>query len=163
MSIRQSSESILVVSTRCDDHISLNNILHGSPWTLRSATTVSAALDLLRRRHYKTFAVICEPSLPDGDWTLLLAEANRLPGRPRIVVSSRVPNEQLWAEVLHHGAFDLIHTDPFDAEEVVRVVQGAWLFSSRERPGTIIPRIGPGHAARPHELTSKSIPARSCA
>lgn len=163
MSTKQSSESILVVSARCDDHISLNNILHGSPWTLRSSTTVSAALDLLRRSHYSTFAVICEPSLPDGDWTVLLAEANRLPARPRIVVSSRLPDEQLWAEVLHHGAFDLIHTDPFDAEEVVRVVQGAWLSSNRERPGTFIPKVGPGRAARPNEFTSKSIPARSCA
>ena len=163
MSTKQSSESLLVVSASCGDHVSLNNILRGSPWTLRSASTTSAAFEILRRRHYNTFGVICEPSLPDGDWTMLLAEANRLPDRPRIVVSSRLPDEQLWAEVLHHGAFDLIHADPFDAEEVVRVLQGAWLASTRERSHAFIPKVGPRRAARPQELLSKAIPARSCA
>jgi len=41
------------------------------------------------------------------------------------IVSSRLADERLWAEVLNLGAFDLLLGSPFVAEEVVRVTQCA--------------------------------------
>ena len=59
--------------------------------------------------------VICERSLPDGDWKDLLGKT------PRLIVTSRVANEALWAEVLNLGGYDVL-AQPFDELEVRRVV-----------------------------------------
>jgi DNA-binding response OmpR family regulator len=59
--------------------------------------------------------VICERSLPDGDWKDLLGKT------PRLIVTSRVADEALWAEVLNLGGYDVL-AQPFDELEVRQVV-----------------------------------------
>jgi hypothetical protein len=75
--------------------------------------------------------VICDRSLPDGDWKLLLAELDTVAVRPSLVVCSRLVDERLWAEVLNLGAFDLLMGGPFESEEVLRVTESAWLAWNR--------------------------------
>jgi DNA-binding NtrC family response regulator len=62
--------------------------------------------------------VICESSLPDGDWKDLLDKT------PRLIVTSPAANEALWAEVLNLGGYDVL-AQPFDEQEVRRVVSSA--------------------------------------
>ncbi len=62
--------------------------------------------------------VICESSLPDGDWKDLLDKT------PRLIVTSPAADEALWAEVLNLGGYDVL-AQPFDEQEVRRVVSGA--------------------------------------
>jgi len=83
-------------------------------------------MDALRRHSHATPVVICNYILPDGDWKLILAAVHRMPIRLSLVVSSRLADERLWAEVLNLGAFDLLLGDPFDRHEVLRVVENAW-------------------------------------
>jgi hypothetical protein len=71
--------------------------------------------------------VICEECLPDGDWKNVLTELDKAPVRVTLIVSSRLADERLWAEVLNLGAFDLLRGDPFEPEEVLRVTESAWL------------------------------------
>jgi hypothetical protein len=52
-----------------------------------------------------------------------------MPQRPQIIVTSRLADHHLWADVLSLGGYDVLMT-PFDAGEVSRVVFLAW-FSSR--------------------------------
>ena len=59
--------------------------------------------------------VICERSLPDGDWKDLLGKT------PRLIVTSHAADEALWAEVLNLGGYDVL-AQPFDEQEVRRVV-----------------------------------------
>jgi hypothetical protein len=59
--------------------------------------------------------VICERSLPDGDWKDLLGKT------PRLIVTSDAADEALWAEVLNLGGNDVL-AQPFDEQEVRRVV-----------------------------------------
>ena len=59
--------------------------------------------------------VICEKSLPDGEWKDLLGKT------PRLIVTSHAADEALWAEVLNLGGYDVL-AQPFDEQEVRRVV-----------------------------------------
>jgi hypothetical protein len=59
--------------------------------------------------------VICERSLPDGEWKDLLGKT------PRLIVTSYAADESLWAEVLNLGGYDVL-AQPFDEQEVRRVV-----------------------------------------
>jgi len=89
----------------------------------RSAGIVSALATLQRKR---IPVLICEHSLAPGIWVDVLEELALLPDAPSLIVSSRLADERLWAEVLHQGAFDLL-AKPFDSKEVARVVSSAWI------------------------------------
>ena len=119
--------SVLIVSSCSDDRASLRAIFRDSPWQLREAITGGDGLVALRGNPRGIPVVICEHHLPDGDWKCLLAEVVDMPARPRLIVSSRLADERLWAEVLNLGAFDLLVGSPFEPEEVLRVTESAWL------------------------------------
>jgi hypothetical protein len=44
---------------------------------------------------------------------------------PNLIVSSRLADDRLWAEVLNLGGYDVL-ARPFNRVEVIRVVQAAW-------------------------------------
>ena len=123
---------VLLVSARTEDHDSLRDIFHGSKWELRGAWTVSEGRKLIQRDHREILVVICQHSLPDGDWKLLLAGLDRLEVRPSLIVSSRLADDRLWAEVLNLGAFDLLLGASFEQEEVLRVTESA--CGTRNKP-----------------------------
>ena len=133
-----SPSAVLLVSAHAGDHDALHSIFSGSRWKLQGARTASEGLRAIRRDHPELPVVICEHSLPDGDWKLLLAEMDTAAVRPSLIVSSRLADERLWSEVLNLGAFDLLLGAPFEAEEVLRVTEGAWAAWDRAaRPGTL--------------------------
>ncbi len=74
---------------------------------------------------------MCEEQMPDGDWRALLDGMEKLPGKPNLIVASRLDDDRLWSEVLNLGAYDLLMT-PFEADEVRRVVSLAWQSKCRE-------------------------------
>ena len=68
--------------------------------------------------------MICDRDLPDGDWRQLWDLLARDPSPPMFIVTSRLADDALWAEVLNVGGYDLL-LKPFRAEEVIRMVHGA--------------------------------------
>jgi DNA-binding NtrC family response regulator len=119
--------SVLLASPLDEDHASLREILTRSRWRLFETRTCHEALALIQRHGVPI--VICERTLPDGDWRTLLGATVDMPQRPQIIVTSRLADHHLWADVLSLGGYDVLMT-PFDAGEVSRVVFLAW-FSSR--------------------------------
>jgi DNA-binding response OmpR family regulator len=132
----------LLVSAHAEDHDSLESIFRDSRWQLQGAWTADAGLKMIRRNHREMPVVICEHSLPDGDWKLLLADLDKVALRPNLIVSSRLADERLWAEVLNLGAFDLLLGAPFEPEEVLRVTESAWSAWNRAARPRAVPRIG---------------------
>ncbi len=122
----ENPQSVLLVSPRNEDHDSLKSIFRGSRWQVQGARTAAEGLKMVHRNHTEISVVICERSLPDGDWKLLLAELDNLMVRPSLIVCSRLADERLWVEVLNLGAFDLLLCAPFVPEEVLRVTESAW-------------------------------------
>jgi DNA-binding NtrC family response regulator len=107
---------VLVVCATEEAGESLTAILRKGRWSVRPAQSAGEALDHLSRRNIPV--VICESSLPDGDWKDLLDKA------PRVIVTARHANDALWAEVLNLGGYDVL-AQPFDEVEVSRVVTSA--------------------------------------
>lgn len=70
--------------------------------------------------------VVCEDSLPDGDWKSVLRFLGTAHGAPPLIVTARNADDRLWAEVLNLGGYDLLPR-PLDYKEVVRAVGVAWL------------------------------------
>ncbi len=120
--------SILSVSPLRDDHGALEAILrHNSgssfKWKLHTGTTAQRATALLRIDRIPI--VICESDLRPGSWRDLLEETAVMAHSPLLIVTSRLADERLWADVLNVGGWD-VPAKPFDRTEVIRVVESAW-------------------------------------
>jgi DNA-binding NtrC family response regulator len=121
---------MLLVSSHVSDRVELRRILAHSKWKLRVRTACREALAFLR--HNRVPVVICDGELTASNWRRMLQEGAGLPDAPSVIVSSRLADERLWAEVLNLGGYDVLCT-PFDAGEVMRVCWLAWQFWQRQR------------------------------
>ena len=68
--------------------------------------------------------VLTDAELPDGSWQDLLQFVLDSRKACEILVSSRCADEDLWAEVLQRGAYDLL-VEPYDQKEVCRIIERA--------------------------------------
>jgi DNA-binding NtrC family response regulator len=114
----QEAAAILLVSPHPNDRASLRTILDESNWRLYDVATCGDAFDLAAWTQIPV--VLCEERLPDGDWSILLDRLATLPLRPNVIVTSRLADDRLWADVLNLGGYDVL-AQPFDKSEVLRV------------------------------------------
>ncbi len=115
--------TVVSISPMESDHVFLEHVFAHSHWSVMGLRSRRQALGWLRRKPAPV--VLCEESLPDGGWREVLADLNQLPDSPVLIVTSRLADDALWAEVLNVGAYDLL-MKPFDVTEVFRVVSLAW-------------------------------------
>jgi DNA-binding NtrC family response regulator len=127
--------TVLSVSGSDSDHLSLGHLFRHTKWTLIEAESCADAIAKLHNAAVPV--VICNTTLPDGNWQDLLRNISALPRPPLLIVASRLADDRLWAEVMNSGAFDVLEK-PFNHSELVRVVSLAWLAwkdqAQRERP-----------------------------
>jgi len=116
--------NVLVVSPFDEDHVFLNYIFSHSNWEIHAARSCREALDILRQAPIPV--VICESEMAETTWKDLLAELGQLQEPPLLIVTSRLADESLWAEVLNLGGYDVL-MKPFDRAEVVRTISLAWM------------------------------------
>jgi DNA-binding NtrC family response regulator len=64
---------------------------------------------------------VTDHRLPDGDWTSILALAQGETPAAKVVVCSRLADEDLWLRALEAGAFDVL-AEPYRPQEVQRVI-----------------------------------------
>jgi FixJ family two-component response regulator len=115
--------SVLVASACSQDFAWFEVVLGNTGWKLSCAHSLAEAAAFVHKQ--QAIVVVCEPTLPDGDWKQLLSQLVEL-GRPSaLVVFSHLADERLWSEVLHLGGYDLLQK-PFDKSEVIRTVTLAW-------------------------------------
>ena len=115
------SRLMAVLPTR-EDRTALERIIGPCRWELQWTCTRREAIDAFRRTSPPI--VICDRDLPDGDWRQLWDILARYPSPPMFIVTSRLADDALWAEVLNVGGYDLL-LKPFRAEEVIRMVHAA--------------------------------------
>jgi DNA-binding NtrC family response regulator len=122
--------TVLFVSPNDEDCAFLKRVFK-SEWvkhtnsecTLIACRTLSASLAVLRERSIPV--VLCEGDLYSGTWRGMLDHISHRADAPMLVLTSRLADEHLWAEALRLGAYDVL-AKPFDAMEVVRIVNFAW-------------------------------------
>lgn len=112
----------LVVGGGAGERVLLRKIFRDSAWTLFEARNRAEAVNFLAAHPVQV--VVSDRDLPDCTWRELLDALRVLPGPPMLVVTSRLADEFLWAEVLNMGGYDVL-AQPFRTEEVVRVLGGA--------------------------------------
>jgi len=101
---------------------------HGSvfdqfPWRTHRVRNRSEFARHMHSGHARV--VVCERDLPDGDWRDVLEIAASMLSPPPVIVTSRLADEYLWAEVLNLGGYDVL-AKPLDRQEVGRSLNLAW-------------------------------------
>ena len=114
--------TILAVSPCEQDRWLITALASSQHITVLTASSLAEAVALCRR--HAISLVVCERDLPDGDWREMLNQVNRLSPDTRVVVTSRLADEQLWAEVLNLGGYDVL-AKPLSWREVAHVIESA--------------------------------------
>jgi DNA-binding NtrC family response regulator len=91
--------------------------------------------------------VVTDAVLNDGDWRRVLAMVTQGRRRIEVVVCSRLCDPKLWLDVVEEGGYDVL-VEPFDHEEVRRIVEGAAARSYMGPPALAIHQK-PGQLASP--------------
>ena len=115
----ETKPAVLVVLPISEDRAFLSHVLNDLRFTVHIACTLEESLDHLST--HPVAAVLSEDTLPDDDWKSLLAGLARSCSPPKLIVTSRLADDGLWAEVLSLGGYDVL-AKVFDTEEVYRVV-----------------------------------------
>jgi len=113
----------LVIGAEPANEAFLRAIFQRREWDLYAVGTLGAALTLLRLVYIPV--VLTEARLPAGGWKDVLEQVRDLPFPPSLVVTSRLADEHLWAEVLNWGGHDVL-AQPLRQSEVVWVLSHAW-------------------------------------
>jgi DNA-binding NarL/FixJ family response regulator len=121
--------SILLVSPYQQDEITLREMLPSSNTlaVLSRCDSVESAMPQICA--HPPSVVICECDLPDGNWKAILGTCEALANPPIVLVVSIHADEQLWAEVLNLGGYDVL-LKPFDRFEVGRVLASSCRYWS---------------------------------
>ena len=128
-----SNERISVVAVLPDpeDRKSLSGIISHSNWKLLFAETYEEVCAALKTADAGPIVTDC--CLPGGfGWRDLLQLATAVENGPPIIVTGRLADERLWAEVLNEGGYDVL-MKPFEREEVLRSISYAWRSWSDRR------------------------------
>ena len=123
--------TVLSVCPAEEDHFYLQSILSNPHRTLfpdlafsmTAKSTIAAAKSALKQGRISI--VVCEYDLSPGSWKELLEFVEGLPAPPPLIVTSRVADERMWAEVLNLGGYDVL-ARPLNSEEVIRTITSAW-------------------------------------
>jgi len=117
------SITVLAVNPSTEELTALRSIFLEANWTFHSVSSLKEARSWIKRG--PTPVIICECRLPDGNWQILIQETQGCPRPPRFIVSSRLADDRLWAEVLNLGGHDVLGT-PFEPHEVLHSVHLAY-------------------------------------
>jgi DNA-binding response OmpR family regulator len=113
---------VLSVSSVEEDHGELRRIVEDMPFRITVSFNCQDAANQLDTHPFGI--VVCDCKLQDGAWNDLLRRISRRPEQPLLIVSSRLADDFLWAEVLNLGGFDLL-VKPFIEREVRHVLTTA--------------------------------------
>ena len=114
----------LVISPVEEDHNTLQQLFQQQGWNLHATRSLDSASTFLKENAVSI--VITERDLAVGNWKDVLKVMHGLREPPLLVVISRLADNNLWAEALNLGVYDVL-AKPLVQAEVVRVLTSAWI------------------------------------
>ncbi|MGH9720920.1 MAG: response regulator [Bryobacteraceae bacterium] len=114
---------VLVVTPSEIDHAVLHRIFSHCRWEVQCVRSIREASAIVGEGI--AAVVLCDASLPDGNWKNLLNVLDSSRPPTRLIVTSHHADDFLWSEVLNLGGYDVL-LKPFDPSEVFRVISLAW-------------------------------------
>jgi DNA-binding NtrC family response regulator len=127
----ESAVSILLMGFADGARDALRGYLASAQWEVCEVSTCRQAVTMLDER--ACGVCICDSAIENGNWQSVLAHLRRRADPPNLIVSSRLADERLWAEVLNLGGYDVL-AQPFERNEVLRVASMAWMSWRRSSP-----------------------------
>ena len=124
---------VLAVTPNNEDYAALDLMLPRPKWAIEKAGSLHAAIAKLRKEKQIPL-VLCECDLPPNSWRQMLQHLRHMEEPPLLIVASSQADEQLWAEALNLGAYDVL-AKPFDAAEVTRILSLAWVRWRNQKKG----------------------------
>jgi PleD family two-component response regulator len=121
-SVGDAATRVLIVSSGMHDRQVLTQVLASYACPRYWTGTVREAAEWLNSNRARV--VICDNTLPDGDWRDLWEQVRGGPDAPVFIVSAQWIDARLWAEVLNVGAYDVL-VEPYQDSEVSRILQHA--------------------------------------
>ena len=116
------SFTVLGISAHPKDLDRLRDILSRMKWNLREARSCHEAMMVLCS--YWMPIIVCDRSLPDGNWKDILSLTAPLLEPPSVIVMSEVVDDSWSAEVLDMRGYGVL-AKPLDEGEVTRVLVAA--------------------------------------
>jgi len=123
---KASPTRMLSISPIAEDYDVLSSILEDPSRLLFRASTCRDATARLGRTRISL--ILCEYSLPDGTWKDMLDHVTGAGVEAPIIVTSRLADERLWAEVINLGGYDVL-AKPFSEREVLHAITCALMHS----------------------------------
>lgn len=119
---------VLAVFPMAEDRKTLCNLFCDLQWKAQFVESFGDVEEAFQE--FRPDVVMTDTVLPAGEgWKDVLRSAQTRLGNLPVIVSSRLADERLWAEVLNLGGYDLL-VKPFIAAEVKSVVYMACRTSS---------------------------------
>jgi DNA-binding response OmpR family regulator len=129
---------ILAVFHTHEDRESLGQLFRGFQWEAEFVVNTAGLGNTVH--HFRPDVVLTDSSLPEGEcWKDVLRFAQETSDKLPVIVSSRLADERLWAEVLNLGGYDLL-VKPFIATEVRNVVSMACRARRNQPVASLIQR-----------------------
>jgi DNA-binding response OmpR family regulator len=129
----------LLVGKYGNDRFLIEGVFRDAGWRLWKAPDRSSAIASLNR--HPVHVVISEKDGPRWHWRNVLQDLRKLAHPPQLIVTSRAADDNLWAEVLNIGGYDVL-PQPFNRDEVERVVAAARRHFEGPRPALPIAAAG---------------------
>ena len=105
--------ALLSISPITEDHHALKHILRQyssgkkNYFKVLTCSSLDWGMKLLRRQQIPV--ANCESNLQDRSWKYLLEQTLTMAHMPLLIVTSRLADERLWAEVLNLGGWDVLN------------------------------------------------------
>lgn len=106
---------VLYISPNLGDQAALRGIVERIPCELSVAFNCQQAAAQITKE--QTPVIFCDSVLEDGTWKRILNQIQERSRQPLLIVTSRLADEELWAEVLNLGGYDVL-AKPFRPDEV---------------------------------------------
>lgn len=131
--------SALMVGEYETERILVHDVFRKLSWRLFEARDRRRALDCLDRHPVQV--VLADGGPQPWTWKRVLNDLRQLAHPPQLIVTSRVADDSLWAEVLNIGGYDVL-ARPFEADELERVVAAARRHFDRPEPARPMLALG---------------------
>ena len=118
----------LGISAHREDLARLREIFNRMGWKLREARSWREASSVLSAHWLPV--VLCDRSLPDGDWKDVVSLTAPLLDSPRVIVMSESSSSSWTAEVTEMGAYAVL-AKPIKEDDVIQVMTASCQSSAR--------------------------------
>jgi DNA-binding response OmpR family regulator len=113
---------LLLITPDDDLYLSVHKVAMHCEWDLQRVQDVEQSLHTLDA--FPARLVIYDWTPERDDWRFAIDRLSARQNHPCILLASRVIDEYLWAELVTHGGFDIIHRSA-DPEQLIRAVRFA--------------------------------------